>query len=216
MASSHAADRAESRLGELLVRSQVELESLQQTPGRAIPAEVLREAKGLVILRETRAGLIVGARRGTGVVLFKEDGKWTAPRFLSAREGSLGLQAGWQKATFFHLLMTEAAVAALRAENFRFGVGLRVTSGPRSVGDEAKTQSPGADILVYADTGGLFGGVALEGGSLLVDQKANRTYYGSAFGPTEGTTETSLPAPARDLLEAVRRLSGTSAPRVSP
>ncbi len=209
-----AADRATRRLDELLQRTQVELESLQTDPARAIPAEVLREAKGLVVLRETRAGFVLGARRGAGVVLLKEQGRWGFPRFVSASEGSIGLQAGWQKATFYQVLMTEAAVAALSAENFRFGVGLRVTRGPRTVGDEAKTQSPGADVLIYADTGGLFGGVALEGGTLVLDQKSNRAYYGYAFGPVEPVVEDSIPAPARDFRKLILRL--TAGPPTAP
>lgn len=181
--ATRAADRERTRERgrgeEQIARCALEFEMIQDDAARRIPPEVLREAKGLAILRETRAGLILGGKGGAGVVLLKEARQWRPPVVVRLREGSFGLQAGWQKATFFHVLMSEAAVGAFRTNEFRLGVGLRITSGPRSVGDEAKINSTGADVLVYADTGGLFGGVSLEGSWLQPDEKANQALYGA-------------------------------------
>ncbi|MBL9135157.1 MAG: lipid-binding SYLF domain-containing protein [Verrucomicrobiales bacterium] len=174
VASDRAIRKAEARLAEM----EVLFEELQSDPARAIPPEVLREARGLIVLREKRAGLIVGGRSGTGFALVKRDGRWSWPAFVRATEGSLGLQAGYQKATLVHVLMTDAAVGAFQTNRFRFGVGLRVTSGPRTMGDDAKTGAVGADVLVYASTGGVFGGVAVEGGNLGADDDLNEAYYG--------------------------------------
>ena len=180
-AADSRADRALARAEAEIDRCGVFFEMLQADPGRQIPAEILREARGLVILRETRAGFIVGGREGSGVALVRQGTNWGAPAFVKAREGGVGLQAGWQHATVIQVLMTDEAVAALRTNRFRFGVGLRVTSGPRSIGDEAKTRSSGSDVLLYADTGGLFGGVAVEGGTLSPVERTNREAYGLGF-----------------------------------
>ncbi len=200
-------ERGETRLAELGVF----FEALQADPTRAVPSEILREARGLVVLRETKAGFVLGAKSGTGVALMRRGEDWTWPAFYRSREGGIGLQAGWQKATFVHVLMTEVAVAAFRTNDFRFGIGLRVTSGPKTMGDEAKTQSLGADVLVYSDTGGLFGGLALEGSSVRPDVRANREYYGHTaevllFGPPSGA---DAPAGAAKFLDLVRRASTT-------
>lgn len=173
-----AGERDRQRAEDQLERLAGHLEVLQSDPERAIPAEILRDAQGLVVVRETRAGFVLGGKGGRGALLLRQGGRWSAPVLLRAREGGLGLQAGWQNATFVHVLMTRAAVDAMRTNQFRFGVGLRVTSGPRSVGDEAKTRSPGADVLLYADTGGLFGGLSVEAGTLRPDDEANRALYG--------------------------------------
>jgi lipid-binding SYLF domain-containing protein len=189
-ASDRAVRKAEAQLAEM----EVLFEELQTDPARAIPAEILREARGLIVLRERRAGLIVGGRTGSGFVFVKRDNRWSWPVFVRATEGSLGLQAGFQKATLVHVLMTDAAVGAFQTNRFRFGVGLRVTSGPRTVGDDAKAGAVGADVLVYASTGGVFGGVAVEGGNLGADDDVNEAYYGKKaaellFAPASGGTE---------------------------
>lgn len=90
-----APGRLESQLVELGAR----LEVLQADPARSIPAGILGEARGLLILRETTAGLILGGRSGSGVALIKTNGQWSAPAFYRSRDASVGLQAGWQKAT---------------------------------------------------------------------------------------------------------------------
>ncbi len=166
--------RAELYLEELAVR----FELLQYDPARRIPAEILREARGLVVVRETRAGFILGGKSGRGIVLVKDGPGWGAPAIYRSREGGLGLLAGWQNATFVQVLMSDAAIQAVRTNQFRFGVGLRVTSGPRTLGDEAKTSPLGADVLNYADTAGLYGGLAVEGGALSPDTDANEALYG--------------------------------------
>jgi len=199
------------RLEQRLAAAAVNFEALQADPGRAIPPAILREARGLVILRETKAGLILGGKNGSGVALVKWTNGWSAPAFYRVREAGIGLQAGWQSATFVHVLMTEAAVSALRTNDFRFGVGLRITSGPRTVGDEAKTSSLGSDVLVYSDTGGLFGGLAVEGGVLKPDDSANRAYHGRVAteilfpaGPAPG----SPPGPISEMLRRYSRAEG--------
>ena len=204
-----AADRRLREAEALLERITVHFEALQADPERRIPPEILREAKGLFVVRETRAGLIFGGKGGAGVLLLKRPDGWGAPFIYRVREGGVGLQAGWQTATFAQLLMTDAAVAAVRTNRFRMGVGLRITSGPRSVGDEAKTRSPGSDVLVYTDAGGLFGGAALEGGTLTPDDRANAALYGPAAEPATGGEATALtPSVAgKALIALVERAS---------
>lgn len=176
--ASASPERDRARAEEQLDRLAVHFEALQSDPARAVPAEILRDARGLVVLRETKAGFILGGKGGRGVMLLRQGGRWSAPALVRSREGGVGLQAGWQNATFVQVLMSQAAVDAVRTNQFRFGVGLRVTSGPRTMGDEAKTRSAGADVLLYVDSGGLYGGLAVEAGVLGPDDKANRDLYG--------------------------------------
>lgn len=176
---SSAADRARRRAEDQLERLTVWVEAMQADPVRRVPAEILREAKGILLIRQTQAGLILGAKGGAGVAMLKVDGSWGPPVFFRSRQGGIGLQAGWQKATLAHVLMTDPAVESLRTNQFRFGLDLRVTSGPRTLGDEAKTRSAGSDILVYADSGGLYGGLSFEAGTLTPDDDLNRSVHGA-------------------------------------
>lgn len=204
--AAHGAGGAPGRLEAQLVEMGGRLEALQADSVRSIPAGILGEARGLLILRETTAGLILGGRSGSGVALVRTNGQWSAPAFYRSRDASLGLQAGWQTATFFQVLMTEAALGALQSNRFRYGVGLRVTSGPRTLGDEAKARSIGSDVLVYADTGGFFGGFAFEGGTLSPDERANRKCYGmEAADVLFGRRPPATPGGGAGLVELLNR-----------
>ncbi len=202
-----ASERARVRAEEQLERIAVHFEALQSDPAKAIPAEILRDARALVIVRETRAGFIVGGKGGSGVMLVRDAEGWGTPAFVKTREGGVGLQAGWQSATIVQVLMSNTALDAVRTNQFRFGVGLRVTSGPRTMGDEAKTRSAGSDILIYSDTGGLFGGLAVEGGTLRPDAAANRDVYGMEAEAVLFRGRPAATAAGRRLLGIIDRFS---------
>jgi lipid-binding SYLF domain-containing protein len=204
--ASGADDRRKPRAETQLDRIAVHFEILQSDPVGAIPPEILRDALALVIVRETRAGFVIGGKSGGGAMMVRGKDGWGAPALVRAQEGGVGLLAGWQSATFVQVLMSQTAVDAVRTNHFRFGVGVRVTSGPRSMGDEAKTRSAGSDVLVYSDTGGLYGGLAFEGGALRPDARANRDLYGLEAEEVLFGAARPAPTPAgRRLIEAVTR-----------
>ena len=71
------------------------LRELQMNPATAIPADILAQARGLVITNQVRAGIILGVKDGYGVVMVKRpSGQWSVPAFLKAGEASIGLQLG--------------------------------------------------------------------------------------------------------------------------
>src|SRR5215470_17603682 len=74
-------------------------ESVQKDSTKAVPAEVLNKAEGMVIMRNYKAGFIIGVSGGAGVALVKDKatGKWGPVSFVKAGEGSFGFQAGAQR-----------------------------------------------------------------------------------------------------------------------
>ncbi|MBI2814626.1 MAG: lipid-binding SYLF domain-containing protein, partial [Opitutae bacterium] len=69
------------------------LQEIQGNAKTAIPADVLRRAKGLVIVNQFQAGFIFGIKDGYAVALVRRpNGKWSVPAFLKAGELSFGLQ----------------------------------------------------------------------------------------------------------------------------
>lgn len=208
---SGAEDRRKARAETQLDRIAVYFEMLQSDPVGAIPPEILKDARALVIVRETRAGFVIGGKSGGGAMLVRGKDGWGAPALMRAQEGGVGLLAGWQSATFVQVLMSQTAVDAVRTNHFRFGVGVRVTSGPRSMGDEAKTRSAGSDVLIYSDTGGLYGGLAFEGGTLRPDARANRDLYGMEAEEVLFGSRRPAPTPAgQRLVEAINRGPATA------
>src|SRR4029434_7765237 len=62
--------------------------------------------------------------------------------------------------------------------NFKLGVDVRATVGPKSAGDQANFNTDNTPVLVYGDTRGLFGGAALQTGGAVPDGGDNEDYYG--------------------------------------
>ena len=151
---------------------------LMDDPQSSIPTSILRKAEGIIILRQYKAGFVFGVKggRGIAVVKNKKTGKWSPPAFISAGEGSWGLQLGGQVTDTVFLIMNAHGMKLLSSPKFRVGVDVAATAGPHGGGAEAKI-GEGTPILVYGNSTGLFAGAAFEGGVLLPDNKANSLYY---------------------------------------
>src|SRR5215510_16358190 len=98
-------------------------EALQQQPDKAIPAENLRKAPGIILLDRTKAGFLFAYQGGGGVAMARDakTGKWGPTAFLSANEASLGFQIGGEQNFFVILLMTTNANQLLTGSTFDVG-----------------------------------------------------------------------------------------------
>ena len=74
------------------------LTEIQAIPESAIPDKLLDEAHAIVVVPDSiKAGLVIGARRGHGLLSVKRaDGTWSNPSFVTLTGGSIGFQAGVQ------------------------------------------------------------------------------------------------------------------------
>jgi len=155
-------------------------ESMQQKPDKRVPADALRQAKGIILLDRTKAGFIFAYQGGGGVVMVKDKkGNWGPLAFMKADEASLGFQVGGQQSFLVILMMNEDSTKTLIADAaFEFGGEARGTAGDSSAGAEGKVDSIERAVQVYDDRQGLFGGAAIKGGALSPDHDANHAYYG--------------------------------------
>ncbi len=153
-------------------------QSLQAKPDKAIPAETLKQARGIVLLDRTKAGFIFAFQGGGGLAMVRDvkSGKWSAPAFLSAAEASLGFQVGGQQSFVVILLMNTNSTRFLTDGDIEFGGEARGTAGNSTAGAEGNI-NPAPSVLVYDDRKGLYGGAALKGGAVSSDEDANTAYY---------------------------------------
>ncbi len=158
------------------------LQGIQGNNRTAIPADILRRAKGIVIVNQFQAGFILGIKDGYAVALARRpNGKWSVPAFLRAGELSFGLQAGGKSINAIYLLMDDAAVRLLFKNRFNFGAEAKAVAGIRSAERESVTRPiPGdASVLVYSTTEGLYVGAAIKTGYMSPHEEANRIFYNS-------------------------------------
>ena len=156
-------------------------EELQAKPDKAVPAENLRKACGIVLMYRVKGGLVFGYSGGSGVAMLKDPqstNKWSAPVFMKANEGSFGAQIGGQTSFTVVLLMNTNAIAMLTQPTFNFGGEASGTGGNAHAKEEGKLTSEEQLMMVYSDVTGLYGGATVKGGSVSPDSDSDVAYYG--------------------------------------
>lgn len=185
------------------------LDEIMQSPDRAVPQRLLQDAYAIAVIPDVvKAGLILGGRRGRGVVSVRTpDGTWSHPAFLTLTGGSIGFQAGVQSTDVILVFRSARGLDSLVNGKFTLGADAAVAAGPVGRTAQASTDAQlDAEIYSYSRARGLFAGVALDGAVLSMDHRANQGSYGRNVTPRaifEGRVSTS-PAQTvdfRDRLE---------------
>ncbi len=179
--------------------------------------DVLPDARAVMICpRVFRAGLFLFGGEGGGCVLLARGGQgtWSAPAFYSMGGGLFGPQIGVQDAELVMLIMRQGALRAVMDSQFRFGADASValvTLGDSVEG--ATTAALNADIIAFAKTRGLYGGISLQGSVMNADSSADEAYYGQAVGTVDIVMAMRANNPGADPLRgALMKYGGAPAP----
>ena len=148
-----------------------------QSSDHAIPPEVFASAKGVAILRETNAALIVGGSGGEGIFLKKVGLEWSAPIAINTAGASFGLQAGGQQRDIMIFMNTDAEVSNFLDDGVYAVAEAAAVAGPAKT-DPHNAGGPVPASYYYIRAKGLFGGLLVGGVYFTVDNKANRETYG--------------------------------------
>jgi len=176
-------------------------------PEHGIPARVLRDAKGVAVLRVLKGGFGVSGRLGEGVVVSRlSGGGWSGPSAIATGGGGFGFQIAGEVTQFVIVLNSQAAVNAFaRGGNVQFGGALSVAAGP--VGRTAEGGVlPVAAVYTYSRSKGLFAGASLEGTLLVAQSDKNASYYGRQVTPGQILRgRVAPPRSAQPLIAALSR-----------
>lgn len=188
------------------------LQEIQGNAKTAIPVEVLRRAKGIIIVNQFQGGFIFGIKDGYGVALVRRpNGKWSVPAFLKAGEFSFGLQAGAKAINAVYVLMDDQTARLLFRNRMNLGADAKAVAGIRAAEREAVSKNlPGdANVLVYSTQEGLYLGATVKTGYLSPNQKANELFYSSTHRMPELLYSDWVQAPteARFIMDYVARLT---------
>jgi lipid-binding SYLF domain-containing protein len=188
------------------------LQDMQGNVKTAIPADILRRAKGLVIVNQFQAGFVLAIKDGYAVALARRpNGKWSVPAFLKAGEISFGLQAGGKAINAVYVLMDDSTTRLLFKNRFNLGAEAKAVAGIRSAERESVTQPlPGdTNVYVYSSTEGFYLGAAIKTGFMSPDDTANRIFYNTNNRLPEllFSDWVTPPAEARFLMDYVARLT---------
>ena len=197
--------RAQSPQQTLVDRATLAVHEMLTDANAADRLTTLRKARAVMVCpRVFRAGLVLGGSGG-GCVLSARDGagSWSAPAFYHFGNGSIGLQIGVQDSEVIMMIMSDKGLAALMDTQFKIGGDASVALATMGSGvDASSTGGLQADIRAYAQTRGLFAGVALNGGMLTTDTAANNAYYGRELAARQIVMQMEVNNPGADPLRA--------------
>uniref|UniRef100_A0A8D0G0T0 SH3 domain-containing YSC84-like protein 1 n=1 Tax=Strix occidentalis caurina TaxID=311401 RepID=A0A8D0G0T0_STROC len=179
--------KSEAKKAAKILREFTEITS-RNGPDKIIPPHVIAKAKGLAVLSVIKAGFLVTARGGSGIVLARlpNGSKWVSDLVI--------------------ILNHERAVEAFaKGGNLTLGGNLTVAIGPlgRNLEGDVALRSSAA-VYTYCKSRGLFAGVSLEGTCLIERKETNRKFYGQDIRASAILLgDVPFPAQAEDLYETL-------------
>ena len=153
-----------------------------------IPAELLKITQGIIIIPAMKnAGFVVGAKRGKGIAVVKnQDGTWSNPIFVTLTGGSFGLQVGVQSVDLVLIFKKRSTLENIGKGSFTLGGDISATAGPVGRSSSASTDyKMEAEVYSYSRSKGLFAGLSISGSSIDVDENANDRFYGEEVSAKE-------------------------------
>ena len=127
--------------------------------------DYLAAAKGVLVIPEVKkVGLVVGGQWGEGVL--RVNNKTVAYYRMTA--GSVGFQAGFQKANYLFIFLTDEALQNFRAsQGWDVGLDAGITLVDQSIGTSIDTLKAKSSVVAFIyGKEGLMGGYSLKGQNL--------------------------------------------------
>lgn len=177
--NGNAATREEDRVAD----AADVLDQLLRIPEKTIPPNLLARAYAVAVIPNViKAAFGLGARRGKGVLVVRQDdNSWSNPAFIALTGGSFGWQIGAQSTDIILVFKTRKGVDGIANGKLTLGADASVAAGPvgrhTSISTDIEFK---AEVVSYSRSRGLFAGVALEGAGVTMDRKANAAFYSSA------------------------------------
>uniref|UniRef100_A0A3B1JW32 SH3 domain-containing YSC84-like protein 1 n=1 Tax=Astyanax mexicanus TaxID=7994 RepID=A0A3B1JW32_ASTMX len=172
--------KSEAKKAAKILREFTEI-SNRQGPDKLIPAHVIAKAEGLAILSVIKAGFMITARGGSGIVIARlADGRWSAPTAIGIAGLGGGFEIGLEASDFVIILNQRRAVEAFsKGGNLTFGGNCTVAVGPlgRNLEADVAFRSTAA-VFSYCKSRGLYAGVSLVGSCIIERKDTNRKFYG--------------------------------------
>ena len=159
------------------------LDQLLRIPEKTIPPSLLSRAYAVAVVPGVvKIGFGLGARRGKGIIVVRQDNNsWSNPAFIALTGGSFGFQAGVQSTDVILVFKTRQGVDNIANGKLTLGADASIAAGPVGRHTEIATDIQfEAEVFSYSRSRGLFAGVAFSGAGVSMDRMANAAFYGSA------------------------------------
>ena len=189
------------------------LDQFTRIPEQGIPPQLLTNAYGVAVIPNTiKAGFLLAGRFGQGVLVVRRpDGSWSNPSFINMGGGSFGFQAGAESTDIILVFKTKRSVDRIASGKLKLGGDASVSAGPWGRSTSAATDIRlKSEIFSYSRSRGLFGGIALDGSVISMDEQANAAFYQSGPGDAKiilGDNTVPTPTRARRFQETLAAMA---------
>ena len=197
-----------------VVHSALVLREVMGMKEAGIPIDLLNKCACVIVIPNMLKGGFIGAGNyGRGVMSCRTEegeGPWSAPSMTMVGGGSFGLQIGGQAIDLVLLVMNMRGAMSLLDSKITLGGDASAAAGPVGRTASAETDAwMSAEILAYSRSKGLFGGIALKGGVIRPDNKANEVLYGKTVTPKSLLTDKpeNLPRDAKIFVDELTKVS---------
>jgi len=211
-----SAARAESEHERRFAKAVEVLNAFTQDEITGIPIDLLARAHGVAVFPGVlRGGLLIGGRRGRGVLSIRgADGRFSNPVLVTLTGGSIGGQIGIASADVVLIFANDRSVRNIQSGKFTLGGDATAVAGP-SGRHTAVALTGNAEVYMYVRSRGLYAGASFEGARLDIDEEGTGLFYyaSKSTAPAFGPPDDSTPQPARAFLAALERAAG--APRLA-
>lgn len=190
------------------------LTEIMGTPDKAIPGNVLADAKCVMVIPSMiHIAVGFGGRHGKGVATCRTASGWSAPAPVDLTGGSWGLQLGGEAVDLVMLVMNDKGMQHLLTSKFKIGAEASGAAGP--VGRQAAGSTDWkmkSEILSYSRSRGAFAGINLNGASVKQDKDETAVMYGKVI-PFNALLSGKVPAPAisKNFLSTIRKYANVAA-----
>lgn len=158
------------------------LDQFLRIPEQSIPPSLLARAYAVAVIPNVvKIGFGIGARRGQGIVVVRQDDQsWSNPAFVTMTGGSIGWQIGAQSTDVILVFRTRRGVENISNGKLTLGADASAAAGPvgrqASIATDIRFQ---AEVVSYSRNRGLFAGVSFEGAGVTMNRESNAAFYGS-------------------------------------
>jgi len=209
-ASLVSADEKQDAI-QLVEKAEMTLEAFMADKNMEAFQDLIRQANAILVTPQLLKGaFVLGASGGSGVLMVRDakTGHWKGPAFYTLGGASFGLQIGGQASEVILLAMTERGVTSFLSSSFKLGADAGIAAGPIGAGASAASANLSADILSFARSKGLYGGISLDGSVVAVRDGLNEAYYNSRCDPTDIFVRQNVMNPhSAGLKEAIAKIT---------
>jgi len=164
-----------------------------------INMELLKEAKGVVILNVTGFSIGIGGSGGDGILMARTEKGWSGPVAITTQGGTLGIDVGGTDNDIVILLMKDGVVSKWGNGDHFSSASASAVMGPKG-GAALDASMKNRDFNVYIWNKGAKLGVNFGGFDVDINDEANADFYGRPMVSAKDILNsiTEVPAAKKD------------------